>query len=87
MPYSIELTRQAEKDLAALPVKIQRQVGARIDALADDPRPDGVKKLKGNGNEYRIRSGDFRILYQVFDSKIVVVVVRIADRKDAYWDR
>ena len=87
MPYSIELTPRAEKDLAALPTKIQRQVGARIDALADDPRPDGVKKLKVKGNEYRIRSGDFRILYQIFDAKILVVVIRIADRKDAYWDR
>lgn len=87
MPYGIELTRQAEKDLAALPTKIQRQVGARIDALAEDPRPDGVKKLKGGRNEYRLRSGDFRILYQVFDARIVVVVVRISDRKDAYWDR
>ena len=87
MPYSIELTRQAEKDLAGLPTRIQRQIGARIDSLADDPRPDGVVKLKGAQNEYRVRSGDYRILYQIFDDRIVVVVVRIADRKDAYWDR
>ncbi|HET7042784.1 MAG TPA: type II toxin-antitoxin system RelE/ParE family toxin [Gemmatimonadales bacterium] len=87
MPYHVELTPSAVKDLAALPSKIQRQVGARIDALAQDPRPDGVKKLRGGRNEYRLRSGDFRILYQVHDDRIVVVVVRIADRKDAYWDR
>ena len=87
MPYQVEFTPSAEKDLAALPAKIQRQVGVRIDALAADPRPDGVVKLKGGKNEYRIRSGDFRILYQVFDDRILVVVVRIADRKDVYWDR
>ena len=87
MSYTIQFTPSALKDLKALPAKIQRQVATHINALAHDPRPDGVKKLKGGQNEYRIRSGDFRILYQVFDARIVVAVVRIADRKNAYWDR
>lgn len=87
MPYQISLTPSAQKDLGSLPAKIQRQVAARIDALADDPRPDGAKKLKGGRNEYRLRSGDFRVLYQIHDDRVLVIVVRIADRKDAYWDR
>ncbi|MEO6068598.1 MAG: type II toxin-antitoxin system RelE/ParE family toxin [Gemmatimonadota bacterium] len=87
MAYRIEFTEDAESEFEQLPRKIQRQVGARIEALADDPRPDGVKKLKGSRNEYRIRSGDFRILYQVYDQRVLVVVVRVADRKNAYWDR
>ncbi len=87
MTYRIEFTEVAEAEFEELPRKIQRQVGARIDSLVSDPRPDGVKKLKGGKNEYRIRSGDYRILYQVFDARILIVVVRVADRKDAYWDR
>lgn len=87
MAYKVELTKQAEKDLAGLPTKIRRQVAGHIDGLATDPRPDGYKKLKGGKEEYRIRSGDFRILYEVHDRRVLVVVVRVANRKDAYWDR
>lgn len=87
MPYAIEFTPSAMKDLAELPARVKRQLATKIDALAVDPRPDGVKKLKRGTNEYRIRSGDYRILYEIHDRRITVVVVRIADRKDVYWDR
>lgn len=87
MAYSVAFTGRARKDLAALPDRIRRQLIARIAKLADDPRPNGSKKLEGSSGEYRIRSGDYRVLYQVHDREILVLIVRVADPKDAYWDR
>jgi mRNA interferase RelE/StbE len=52
--------------------------------LADQPRPAGVKKLQGLEDTYRIRVGNFRVLYQIFDVKLVVLVIDVGDRKDIY---
>lgn len=87
MGYAVVFTGRARKDLAKLPDRLRRQLIARIESLADDPRPNGSKKLEGASGEYRIRSGDYRVLYQVHDREILVLIVRVADRKDAYWDR
>jgi mRNA interferase RelE/StbE len=78
------LTRAAERGLAGLPKKDLRRVDARILALADDPRPPSSKKLEGVGNLYRIRSGDYRIIYQVEDARLVVIVVDVGNRRDVY---
>jgi mRNA interferase RelE/StbE len=83
--YRIELKPSAAARLAQIPVADRRKVGAKIDALAENPRPRGVEKLKGKGEVYyRIRSGNYRIIYQVEDDRLLVMVVRIDDRKDAY---
>ena len=63
---------------------MQTQIGARIDALRSEPRPDGSQKLKGMDGLYRIRSGDYRIVYVIRDDRLLVLVVRIGDRKDVY---
>ena len=55
-----------------------------INELAKDPRPPGSKKLKGEDRTYRIRVGDYRVLYEVYDQEILVLVIRIRHRKDAY---
>ncbi|MBI4603510.1 MAG: type II toxin-antitoxin system RelE/ParE family toxin [Planctomycetes bacterium] len=86
MAYTIDVRPKAARQLEALPPRIQRQVAARIDSLAVDPRPPGSKKLKGVEELYRLRSGDYRIIYQVQDKRLLVLVLRIADRKDVYWD-
>lgn len=58
----------------------------KIDELATSPRPNGVKKLKGKENTYRIRVGDYRILYEIFDDVLLVTVVKIGHRSKVYKD-
>ena len=82
--YQILFKPAAERDLRKLPRSVQRQLAARIDDLARDPRPSGCKKLEGMENLYRIRSGDYRILYTIHEKTITVLVVGIAHRRDAY---
>lgn len=83
--YRILIKKSAAKELEAVAGKKDRaRITQRILALADDPRPVGVEKLSGTNEKYRIRQGNFRILYEIQDDILVVYVVRIADRKDAY---
>lgn len=83
MVYKIELTRQARKDLAALPQRIQQWAIDTIDHLTTEPRPAGCKQLKG-GDGYSIRHGDYRIVYDIQDAKLLIIVIRATHRKDVY---
>lgn len=82
--YTVQLKKSAEKELLALPAQVQVRILTALEALAHDPRPNGCKKLKGHENTYRIRVGDYRVIYEVHDGKLLVYVLRIADRKDVY---
>jgi mRNA interferase RelE/StbE len=82
--YSIEVTKAAEKALLALPADILPEIDACILGLATTPRPDGCKKLRGMDNLYRVRVRNYRIVYQVIDRKLVIVIVVVADRKEVY---
>ena len=82
--YTIEVAPAAERALKALPKPIQTQIVRRIDKLAIEPRPHGVEKLTGEDHLYRIRSGNYRILYEIHDRKLLVLVVKIGDRKEVY---
>ena len=82
--YAVELKPQAAKFIAAQPKKIQHQLIAHIEALAVNPRPAGSKLLYTQEKLYRIRSGDYRIIYQIQDKKLLVVIIRVGDRKDIY---
>lgn len=83
--YKLAIKRSAAKELEAIAGKKDRaRVVQRIQALADDPRPPGVEKLSGTKEKYRVRQGDFRILYEIHDDVLIVQVVRIGDRKDVY---
>jgi len=84
MAYAIELTRRAEKQLTGLPANLRRRVASRIDALADNPRPPGVGKIQGAEDMYRLRVGDYRILYEVQDFRLIVHVLRIGHRREIY---
>lgn len=84
MAYRIEIDRQALKALAALPKKVQRQVVARIDALAQDPFPPDAQQIKGQEDIWRIRSGSYRIAYTVRQNVLCILVLRVGDRKDFY---
>jgi mRNA interferase RelE/StbE len=84
MRYRIEVTPRAQKELKALPVRERQRVAEQIDALKTDPRPEGCKKLKGKEDFYRIRVGDYRVVYLVKVEVLVILIVRIADRKEIY---
>lgn len=84
MAYTVEVAPAAERQLKALPKPIRTQIGRRIDKLVDDPRPHGVEKITGEDDLYRVRSGDYRILYTIKDKELLVLVVKIGDRKEVY---
>lgn len=86
MPYAVLVDPRAARELEALPSKIRAQVDARILALAENPTPPGMKVLQGpKGHRYhRIRSGEYRILYRVEAQRLVVLVVRVAHRREVY---
>ena len=81
--YSILLTRTAAKELEGVPTKDRQRIVRRIEALAENPRPAGAEKLSGD-DKYRIRQGDYRILYEIEDTQLVVTVVRIGNRREVY---
>jgi mRNA interferase RelE/StbE len=81
--YSLEIKRSAARELAQLPPKDRGRVVARIRSLADDPRPVGAEKLSGQ-ERYRVRQGDYRILYEIEDQVVRVVVVKLGHRQDVY---
>ena len=85
--YRVEIARRAIKSIAKLPRKEQLRVRAAIDLLADDPRPPGCVALAGEDSVYRVRVGDYRILYEVIDERLVIQVVRVGHRRDVYRSR
>ena len=83
--YRILIKKSAAKELEAIAGKKDRErITQRILALADNPRPVGVEKLSGTAEKYRIRQGNFRILYEIQDDALIVYVVQIGDRKEVY---
>ena len=81
--YSILINRNAAKELEAVPRKDRLRVIEKIRGLAIDPRPFGTEKLSGE-DKYRLRQGDFRILYEIPDLELLVSVIRIGNRRDVY---
>lgn len=84
MGYSILLAPPAERQLKALAEATQKRIITRLKSLQRNPRPQGVKKLAGEGNLYRIRDGSYRIIYTIQDKELIVLVVKIGDRKEVY---
>jgi len=85
LAYTVQIERRAQKELRALPQREQTRLLRAIEGLADDPRPPGVKKYRSEANDiYRIRVGDYRVIYVVEDDRLLVMVVRVGHRKDVY---
>ena len=82
--YSVEISPAAARELRGLTKDVQRQLVKKIRALGANPRPRGVKKLAGEEGVYRVRAGDYRILYQIRDAALVVLVVHLGHRRDVY---
>jgi mRNA interferase RelE/StbE len=81
--YTVSLTKRAEKQLDKLSENVATPILRAIGALADNPRPHGYKKLKGRDG-YRIRIGNYRVIYAIIDRILVVEVINIGDRKNIY---
>ena len=82
--YKVELKPQAQKFIETQSRKIQRQLVKRIEALQEDPRPPSSKLLDGRKKIYRVRSGNYRIVYQVKDKVLLVIVAKVDDRKNIF---
>jgi len=83
--YTIIFKSSALKELEQFPKQVVKRIVPAIDKLAIDPRPTGVKKLKGSNEDlYRIRVGDYRVLYTVKDIIRIVTIIRVGNRKDIY---
>ena len=81
--YKLQIKPSAVKELEALPPKERRRIVSKIRKLATDARPSGSEKLSGH-QLYRVRQGNYRILYEIDDADLVLVVVKIGHRRDVY---
>jgi mRNA interferase RelE/StbE len=84
MTYQVFIKPAAQRQLKKLTSKIQTDLIAVIENLSEEPRPSGCKKLKGRKDQYRVRSGDYRIIYSVEDALLVVEVIALGHRRDVY---
>lgn len=84
MAQRIELKPSAVRALSGLPPKDRRRIASKIDSLAENPRPRGAEKIEGRKNLYRVRSGDYRIIYEVQDKFLLILVVKIGHRREVY---
>ena len=84
MAYTIDFRPAARRAFANLPPQLQARLQPAVDALAALPRPPGCKKLRGERNLWRIRVGDYRIVYEIHDQILVVLVIAISHRREAY---
>lgn len=79
MAYSVLLASSAERQLKALPESTRKRIVKRLETLQHSPRPQGVKKLSGEDDLYRIRESNYRIIYTIQDKELIVLVVKIGD--------
>ena len=84
MRYEIIIQPTAEKCLDKIPRPVRRRIADAMEKLRANPRPAGVVKLAAHENLWRIRIGDYRVVYEIHDDRLVVLVLRVAHRKDVY---
>ncbi|MEM8831552.1 MAG: type II toxin-antitoxin system RelE/ParE family toxin [Cyanobacteria bacterium P01_G01_bin.19] len=87
MNYRIEFSKSASKQFRKLPSGIKKRVKVKIDELAREPRPNNVKKIQGDERSYRIRVGDYRIIYEIEDAVLLITVIKIKHRSEVYKDK
>lgn len=84
MSYRVEFTTAAARQVKKLPHPARARILDAIEDLGEDPRPHGVKKLSGEQTAWRIRVGDYRVIYDVLDAELVVAIVRAGHRREIY---
>lgn len=82
--YRIEWKNSAYKELQKLPQQVISKTVAAVADLANNPYPTGVKKLVGSEHTYRIRVGDYRVIYEIIENRLIIEIVRVRHRKDVY---
>ena len=82
--YKLFFKPSADRALQKLPHDAQRRIVGEVAMLPHDPQPAAVVKLAGGDNLWRIRIGDYRVVYEIHDDRLVVLVLRVAHRKDVY---
>jgi mRNA interferase RelE/StbE len=82
--YHLDIKPSAEKQLDRLAANVRARITKAMERLCNNPRPPGCVKLKGEDDLWRIRVGDYRVVYAIRDEELIVLVVRVADRKDVY---
>ena len=82
--YTVSFARSARNDLSRLDKKIVARIFPKIEALAVDPRPSGCRKIQGADDLWRIRVGDYRVIYHIFDQELIIEIVTVRHRRDAY---
>jgi mRNA interferase RelE/StbE len=85
--YQVEFTKVASKQFKKLPQDVKERINLKIQELAIEPRPNGVKKLEDEDNFYRIRAGNYRVIYQIFDDILLVSIVTVGHRSEVYQDK
>lgn len=81
--YTLVISKKAEKELYKLPNDISKRITTAINELCNNPRPKGYRKMMGQRG-YRIRKGDYRIIYEIEDDKIIITVLNVGHRRDIY---
>jgi len=84
MRYTLEFTASAAREFRALDRKKQRRISTKVSELANDPFPAGVRKFQGEEDHWRIRVGDYRVIYRVEKCRVVIVIVKIGHRREVY---
>lgn len=84
MSHTVVISKSVQKQIDDLPNEMKERIAEKIQNLADEPCPDGVVKLKGSDNEYRIRVGDYRVRYEIDDENQLVQLLQCKHRKDVY---
>ena len=87
MTYKIIVPKAVQRKLDALPNEVYERISIKIQQLANNPRPDGVVKLKGAVSEYRIRVGDYRVRYEIDDQVLIILLLQCRHRRDVYKER
>jgi mRNA interferase RelE/StbE len=87
MTYQVVVPKTVRKQIDALPADMFDRAEEVIRDLAEDPRPDGVVKMKGSDKTYRIRIGNYRIVYEIYDKRLVVLILQCKHRREVYRRR
>ena len=84
MSYSVTLSPAAARQLRKFDPEVRRRIQAVIELLAENPRPPAATRLVGGGGEWRVRTGDYRVVYEIHERELLVLVLRMAHRREVY---
>jgi len=84
LTYRVELAPSAARQLKKFTPDVRRRIQGVLELLADDPRPPAAKQLVGGAGEWRVRTGDYRVIYEIHDAQVLVLVLRMGHRREVY---